>query len=374
MDCRAALAMTGAALGGKLALMPNTSDIRIRSVRPLISPAILEDELPLSELGSAAIQRARREVAKVILGQDDRLLAVVGPCSVHDPEAALAYAHKLAPLAARLASDLLVVMRVYFEKPRTVVGWKGLINDPGLDGSFQINRGLRLARKLLLDITEVGLPVATEFLDTTLGQYYADLISWGAIGARTTESQVHRELASGLSMPVGFKNRTDGDLQVAVDAILSARHPHSFPSLTHEGAPAVLTTSGNEHGHLVLRGGSRGGPNFDATHIAQAVALLHQAGAPEAILVDCSHANSGKRYEQQPQVAHEVAKQIAAGQRAIIGVMLESHLVAGSQSVVPGQPLVYGQSITDGCLAFDDVVPVLEDLGVAVRRRRGQRA
>lgn len=350
--------------------MPNTSDIRIRSVRPLISPAILEDELPLSEAGSSAIQRARREVAKVIMGQDDRLLAVVGPCSVHDPQAALAYAHKLAPLAARLAPDLLVVMRVYFEKPRTVVGWKGLINDPGLDGSFQINRGLRLARKLLLDVTALGLPIATEFLDTTLGQYYADLISWGAIGARTTESQVHRELASGLSMPVGFKNRTDGDVQVAVDAILSAQHPHSFPSLTHEGAPAVLTTSGNEHGHLVLRGGSRTGPNFDAAHIAQAAALLQKAGAPSAILVDCSHANSGKRYDRQPQVAQNVAAQIAAGQGAIIGVMLESHLVAGAQAVVPGQPLTYGQSITDGCLAFEDVVPVLEDLAVAIQRRR----
>jgi 3-deoxy-7-phosphoheptulonate synthase len=261
-------------------------------------------------------------------------------------------------------------MRVYFEKPRNVVGWKGLINDPGLDGSFQINRGLRLARKLLLDVTAEGLPIATEFLDTTLGQYYADLISWGAIGARTTESQIHRELASGLSMPVGFKNRTDGDLQVAVDAILSARHPHSFPSLTHEGAPAVLTTSGNDHGHLVLRGGSRSGPNFAAEHIEHAVALLQKAAVPSAVLVDCSHANSGKRYDQQPAVAHDVAGQIAAGQRAIIGVMLESHLVAGSQSLVNGQALTYGQSITDGCLAFDDVVPVLEELAQAVRSRR----
>jgi 3-deoxy-7-phosphoheptulonate synthase len=269
-----------------------------------------------------------------------------------------------------MAGDLLVVMRVYFEKPRTVVGWKGLINDPALDGSFQINRGLRLARKLMLDITALGLPIATEFLDTTLGQYYADLVSWGAIGARTVESQIHRELASGLSMPVGFKNRTDGDLQVAVDAILSAQHPHCFPSLTHEGAPAVLTTSGNPHGHLVLRGGSRSGPNFDAAHIAEAAALLQKAGAPNAVLVDCSHANSGKRFDRQPEVAHDVAGQIAGGQRAIIGVMLESHLVAGAQSVQPGQALTYGQSITDGCLAFDDTVPVLEDLARAVRTRR----
>jgi len=350
--------------------MPSTADIRIRSVRPLISPAILEDELPLGEAGALAIQQARRAVAQVILGQDDRLLVLVGPCSVHDPASALDYARRLAPLAARLADDLLVVMRVYFEKPRTVVGWKGLINDPALDGSFQINRGLRLARKLMLDITAEGLPIATEFLDTTLGQYYADLVSWGAIGARTVESQIHRELASGLSMPVGFKNRTDGDLQVAVDAILSAQHPHCFPSLTHEGAPAVLTTSGNPHGHLVLRGGSRSGPNFDAAHIAEAAALLQKAGAPNAVLVDCSHANSGKRFERQPEVAHDVATQIAGGQRAIIGVMLESHLVAGAQSVQPGQALTYGQSITDGCLAFDDTVSVLEDLARAVRTRR----
>ena len=350
--------------------MPLTSDIRIRSVRPLISPAILEDELPLPAAAETFIQSARQQIARIILGQDDRLLAVVGPCSVHDPVSALEYARKLAPLATRLSPDLLVVMRVYFEKPRTVVGWKGLINDPGLDGSFQINRGLRLARQLLLDVTAQGLPIATEFLDTTLGQYYADLVSWGAIGARTTESQIHRELASGLSMPVGFKNRTDGDLQVAVDAILSAQHPHCFPSLTHQGAPAVLTTAGNPHGHLVLRGGSRSGPNFGAEHVAQSAALLQQAGAPQAVLVDCSHANSGKRFDRQPEVAHDVAGQVAAGQRAIIGVMLESHLVAGTQSVKPGQPLTYGQSITDACLAFDDVVPVLEDLAQAVRQRR----
>ena len=354
--------------------MTTTSDIRIRSVRPLISPAILADELPLLPPMAAAVQRSRAAVADVIVQRDDRLLAIVGPCSVHDPQAALEYAHLLAPVAARLAPDLLVVMRVYFEKPRTVVGWKGLINDPGLDGSFQINRGLRLARKLLLDITEAGLPIATEFLDTTLGQYYADLISWGAIGARTTESQVHRELASGLSMPVGFKNRTDGDLQVAVDAILSARHPHSFPSLTHQGAPAVLTTSGNEHGHLVLRGGSRSGPNYDGASVAQALALLQKAGASPAILIDCSHGNSSKRYAQQVAVAQDVAAQLTAGQTAIIGVMLESHLVAGAQSVVPGQALVYGQSITDGCLAFNDVVPVLDGLAQAVRARRIQKA
>ncbi|MEZ5702743.1 MAG: 3-deoxy-7-phosphoheptulonate synthase [Burkholderiaceae bacterium] len=351
--------------------MPNTADIRIRRTRPLLSPAILEDELPLNDAAAAQIGGWRRSVANVVTGGDDRLLAIVGPCSVHDPKAALEYAQRLVPVAQRLAPDLLVVMRVYFEKPRTVVGWKGLINDPGLDGSFQINRGLRLARQLLLDVTQAGLPIATEFLDTTLGQYYADLISWGAIGARTVESQIHRELASGLSMPVGFKNRTDGDLQVAVDAILSARHPHCFPSLTHEGAPAVLTTAGNEHGHLVLRGGSRVGPNFEAPHIAQAKTLMQGAGVTPAVLVDCSHANSAKRYERQPAVAQDLAEQVAQGEKAIIGVMLESHLVAGNQAVTPGQALTYGQSITDACLAFEDTVPVLERLAKAVQRRRG---
>ncbi len=350
--------------------MPATSDLRIRGAKPLISPAILTDELPLSESGAAVVWAGRRAVEDIVIQKDDRLLAIVGPCSVHDPAAALEYASRLQPVAARFADDLLVVMRVYFEKPRTVVGWKGLINDPGLDGSFQINRGLRLARKLLLEVTALGLPIATEFLDTTLGQYYADLISWGAIGARTTESQIHRELASGLSMPVGFKNRTDGDIQVAVDAILSARHPHSFPSLTHEGAPAVLTTAGNEHGHLVLRGGSRVGPNYSAAHVGEAAGLLAAAGVPPVVLVDCSHANSGKKPERQPEVAREVAAQVAGGERAIIGVMLESHLVAGTQSVKPDVPLTYGQSITDACLAFDETVPVLEDLARAARARR----
>ena len=350
--------------------MTTVTDVRIKSVRPLISPAILEDELPLSEAHARHIHDFRRQVANIVMGKDDRLLVLVGPCSVHDTQAALDYARRLKPLAEELSKDLLIVMRVYFEKPRTVVGWKGLINDPELDGSFQINRGLRLARKLLLDITEVGLPIATEFLDTTLGQYYADLISWGAIGARTTESQVHRELASGLSMPVGFKNRTDGDVQVAVDAIRSARHPHSFPSLTHQGAPAVFNTTGNEHAHLVLRGGSRSGPNFEAAHIASASALLGAAGLPQAILVDCSHANSSKRYENQTVVARDIADQLQAGQRAIIGVMLESHLVAGSQTVVPGQALTYGQSITDACIALADTVPVLKMLAQAVEARR----
>ena len=348
----------------------STADIRIRNTRPLISPAILEDELPLPAAGAATVEAGRRAVADIITQKDDRLLAIVGPCSVHDPAAALEYAQRLQPVAARLANDLLIVMRVYFEKPRTVVGWKGLINDPALDGSFQINTGLRVARRLLLDITAAGLPIATEFLDTILGQYYADVISWGAIGARTVESQVHRELASGLSMPVGFKNRTDGDLQVAVDAIVSAQHPHSFPSLTHQGAPAVLATAGNEHGHLVLRGGSRTGPNYAAPQIADAAALLAKAGAPPVVLVDCSHANSGKKHDRQPSVALELAAQISAGQRAIIGVMIESHLTGGTQTVQPGVPLTYGQSITDACLAFNETIPVLDSLAAAVRARR----
>ena len=347
-----------------------TSDLRISTARPLLSPAILEEDLPLPDAGAALVQAARRSVGDILAGRDDRLLAIVGPCSIHDPAAARDYAKKLKPVADRLARDLLVVMRVYFEKPRTTIGWKGLINDPHLDGSFQVNTGLRLARQLMLDINAAGLPIGTEFLDTTLGQYYADLVSWAAIGARTTESQIHRELASGLSMPVGFKNRTDGDLQVAVDAIVSARHPHCFPSLTREGAPAVLGTTGNPEGHLVLRGGSRTGPNFDAKHIAQATDLLRKAAVPPTIVVDCSHGNSGKQHDQQPQVAADLATQVAGGERAIIGFMLESNLVGGAQKYEPGQAPVYGQSITDACLSFDETVPVLEKLAQAAAARR----
>lgn len=352
-------------------MRPPTSDLRIRTARPLLSPAILEEDLPLSEAGAALVHRARREIGDILAGRDDRLVVVVGPCSIHDPAAALDYARKLKPLADRFARDLLIVMRVYFEKPRTVVGWKGLINDPDLDGSFMVNKGLRLARKLLLDVNAAGLPIGTEFLDTTLGQYYADLVSWAAIGARTTESQIHRELASGLSMPVGFKNRTDGDLQVAVDAIVSASHPHCFPSLTREGAPAVLATAGNPEGHLVLRGGSRTGPNFSAEHIAQSVALLKKTSALPVVLVDCSHGNSGKQCERQIAVAADVAGQIAGGSRAIIGVMIESNLVDGAQKHETGKPLTYGQSITDACLGFNETLPLLEQLAAAVAQRRG---
>ena len=345
-----------------------TSDLRIRSQTPLIAPATLEDELPLSDASAGLVARTRREVADIVTGQDDRLLVVVGPCSIHDPAAALEYAQRLREAVPLHERELLLVMRVYFEKPRTVVGWKGLINDPFLDGSFQINPGLRLARKLMLEVVDLGMPVGTEFLDTTLGQYYADLVSWGAIGARTVESQVHRELASGLSMPVGFKNRTDGDVQVAIDAIRSARHPHWFPSLTREGAPAVMGTVGNEHTHLVLRGGTDG-PNFSAPHVRAAEALLRQNELPPHLMIDCSHANSGKDPARQPAVAAEVAAQIAGGDRAIAAVMLESNLLGGAQDYQQ-RPLVFGRSITDPCLAWEQTLPVLATLADAVKARR----
>jgi 3-deoxy-7-phosphoheptulonate synthase len=345
-----------------------TSDLRIRAIKPLVAPAVLEGEFPVDEARAALVSRSRREVADVVTGKSDRLLVVVGPCSIHDVGAAVEYGRLLKAAAVRHEADLLVAMRVYFEKPRTVVGWKGLINDPDRDETFQINKGLRLARGLMIGITGLGLPVATEFLDTTLGQYYADLVSWGAIGARTVESQVHRELASGLSMPVGFKNRTDGDIQVAVDAIRSARHPHWFPSLTREGAPAIMGTAGNEHTHLVLRGGSRG-PNFASEHVQAAARLLGDNGLPPCLMVDCSHANSGKDYGRQPEIAADLAAQIAAGSRAIAAVMIESNLIGGAQDY-QANPLVHGQSITDGCLSWEKTLPVLSVLAQAVRVRR----
>ncbi|MDP3070146.1 MAG: 3-deoxy-7-phosphoheptulonate synthase [Opitutaceae bacterium] len=345
-----------------------TSDLRIRATKPLAPPAALIADLPLSEAGAAAIAQARRDIAGIVTGADDRLLVVVGPCSIHDPVAALEYAARLREAVPMYAREFLIAMRVYFEKPRTVVGWKGLINDPLLDGSFEITLGLRHAREVMLGVVAVGLPVATEFLDTTLGQYYADLVAWGAIGARTVESQVHRELASGLSMPVGFKNRTDGDVQVAIDAIRSARHPHWFPSLTREGAPAVMGTTGNDHTHLVLRGGTAG-PNFSAPHVRAAADLLRKNKLPPHVMIDCSHANSGKDPARQPAVAAEVAAQIAAGDRAIAGVMLESNLIGGTQDHA-ARPLVYGRSVTDACLAWEETLPVLAGLAAAVRRRR----
>ena len=335
-----------------------TDNLRITRTHPLISPAVLEEELPLGAAAAALVAGSRRAIKDIFWGDDPRLLVVVGPCSVHDPAAAIDYAQRLAQLAGEVAEQIFCVMRVYFEKPRTVVGWKGLINDPGLDGSYQINRGLRLARKLLLDVADVGLPAGTEFLDTTCGQYYTDLVSWGAIGARTVESQIHRELASGLSMPVGIKNRTDGNVQVAVDAIRAAAHKHLFPSLTKEGAPAILETDGNPDCHLVLRGGDA--PNFDAASVAQAQALLRQAHLPEVLMVDCSHANSRKDAERQPEVARAVCSQRAAGTRALKAIMLESHLVGGRQDI--GSALRYGQSITDACLSFDATRALLLEL------------
>lgn len=347
---------------------PRTSDLRIRATKSLIAPAVLEAELPLDDRGAELVADARRQVSAIVLGKDDRLLVVVGPCSIHDPAAAREYADRLASVVERYRAELLIVMRVYFEKPRTVVGWKGLINDPFRNGSFEINTGLRLARQLLLDVTALGLPVANEFLDTTLGQYYADVVSWGAIGARTVESQVHRELASGLSMPVGFKNRTDGNIEVAVDAIRSARHPHWFPTLTREGAPAVLGTSGNDHCHLVLRGGTAG-PNFSTEHVRRAVSLLEKHALPLRIMVDCSHANSGKDAERQPIVAEDIARQMSAGEAALCGVMIESNLLGGNQDY-QAEPLVYGRSITDACLSWEKTLPVLSSLAEAVRARR----
>lgn len=335
-----------------------TDNLRITRTHPLISPAVLEEELPMGDAASEQVASARSTIRNILAGEDRRLLVIVGPCSVHDPAAALEYASRLAAVAAEVAERVYCVMRVYFEKPRTVVGWKGLINDPGLDGTYRINHGLRLARKLLIDVAGTGLPAGTEFLDTTFGQYYTDLVSWGAIGARTVESQIHRELASGLSMPVGIKNRTDGDVQVAIDAIRAAAHRHLFPSLTKEGAPAILETSGNPDCHLVLRGGKR--PNYDAASVDAAQALLRQAGLRETLMVDCSHANSGKDPERQPEVARAVQAQRAGGNTGLRALMIESHLIGGRQDL--GGSLRYGQSITDACLGFEATRDLLLEL------------
>lgn len=349
-----------------------TDDARIVGYRPLIPPAILMEELPLTEHASHVVTHARQQAGRIIHGSDDRLLVIVGPCSIHDTKAALEYADRLQTVAERLRDDLLVVMRVYFEKPRTTIGWKGLINDPHLDGSFDINNGLRMARRLLHELANRGLPAGTEFLDVITPQFIADLISWGAIGARTTESQVHRELASGLSMPVGFKNGTDGSIQIAVDAIGAVRHPHHFLSVTKQGISAIVTTKGNDNCHVILRG-SNAGPNHDAASIAKCAETLSKAGLPTRLMIDCSHGNSRKDHTRQPEVAAEIAEQIAAGSEHICGVMIESHLREGRQNHVAETPLVYGQSITDACIAWDTTVPVLERLAEAVRARRARR-
>jgi len=349
--------------------MPDTDDVRIESLRPLIPPAILMEELPAAEADTQLIAEARAEVARIVTGEDDRLVIVVGPCSIHDPEAGIEYAKRLKPVADSLGGDLKIVMRTYFEKPRTTVGWKGLINDPKLDGSFSINLGLRVARKFLLDVVQLGVPTATEFLDPISPQFVADLVSWGAIGARTTESQVHRELASGLSMPVGYKNGTSGDVQIAVDAVRSSAAPHHFLSVTKQGLAAIVSTRGNQHCHLILRGG-RTGPNYAAEAIAEAGEALSKAGLRPALMVDCSHANSQKNHKNQVRVGESLAAQVSSGSQAIFGVMLESNLVEGRQDVAPGKSLTHGQSITDACLGFDETVPVLELLAAAVRARR----
>ena len=345
-----------------------TDDTRIEQSGELLAPMQIMRELRASEAVHAHVAHARSAIHDVLRGADDRLFIVVGPCSIHDPEAALDYARKLKPLADELAHELIVVMRVYFEKPRTTVGWKGLINDPHLDESFDINEGLRLARKLLLEISEIGLPCATEFLDLISPQYIADLVSWGAIGARTTESQSHRQLASGLSCPVGFKNGTDGSLRIAVDAIKAAAGRHHFISITKSGHVGVFSTSGNEDAHVILRGGKA--PNYDAASVDLACGELAAAGLRQQLMIDFSHANSSKQYQRQIEVGADVAAQVAGGDTRIIGAMIESHLNAGRQDLVAGQPLEYAKSITDACIGWDDTVPLLHLLAGAVKKRR----
>ncbi len=345
-----------------------TDDLRIGEIRELITPAQLTGSLPLSDAAAQTVASARGALQKILAGSDDRLTVVIGPCSIHDPVAAMDYARRLREQQQRYADSLQIVMRVYFEKPRTTVGWKGLINDPDLDGSFDINKGLGIARKLLLDINELGLPAGCEFLDIITPQYFADLVTWGAIGARTTESQVHRELASGLSCPVGFKNGTDGNVRIAIDAVLSASHPHHFLAVNKQGHCGIASTLGNTDCHVILRGGKT--PNFDAASIDATSQQLAKAGLAQRIMVDASHGNSSKKPENQPAVAADIAGQITGGERRILGVMIESHLKAGRQDLVPGKPLEYGQSITDGCIDWSTSVAVLETLASAVRRRR----
>jgi 3-deoxy-7-phosphoheptulonate synthase len=346
-----------------------TDDLRITDVRPLIPPAILLEEIPLSERASNVVSNARQAIAEILQGRDPRLVVIVGPCSIHDTKAALEYAERLKPLADRYAGHLVIVMRSYFEKPRTSVGWKGLINDPDLDESFHINKGLRLARTLLLDVNELGLPTASEFLDTQIPQHVADLTSWVAIGARTTESQVHRELASGLSMPVGFKNGTDGNTQTAIDAVMAARSPHWFPSVTKQGVSAIFQTAGNDTCHVILRGGTRTGPNYGAERVREICGSLGAKGLCDRVMIDCSHGNSLKDHMRQAAVAASICEQVASGSPHVFGAMLESHLVEGRQDYVPGRPAVYGQSITDACISLAQTEPLLEQLAKAQQAR-----
>jgi len=348
--------------------MPRTDDLRIREMKELTPPSHFIREFACSEKAATTAAASRTALHRILHGQDDRVMVVIGPCSIHDTKAALEYARLLVKERERLVGELEIVMRVYFEKPRTTVGWKGLINDPYMDNSFRINDGLRMARELLLNINELGLPAGTEFLDVISPQYIADLISWGAIGARTTESQVHRELASGLSCPVGFKNGTDGNIRIAVDAIKAASQPHHFLSVTKGGHSAIVSTNGNEDCHIILRGGKA--PNYDAASVEAACKEIAASGLASRLMIDASHANSSKKPENQVPVCAEIANQIAAGDARIVGVMIESHLVAGRQDLIPGKELTYGQSVTDGCISWEQSIGVLEGLAEAVKRRR----
>jgi len=350
-------------------MLHRTDDVRIKWTKVVLPPVFLEEEMPMTEPASSTIFQARAEISDILQGNDHRLLVVVGPCSIHDTKAAREYATLLKTAIEDLSADLRVVMRVYFEKPRTTIGWKGLINDPHLDQSFKINDGLRLARRLLLDLAEMGVPAGTEFLDMIIPQYLASLVSWGAVGARTTESQVHRELVSGLSCPVGFKNGTSGDVQIAIEAVRSAAHPHTFLGHTKHGQSAIFVTLGNPDCHVILRGG-RATTNYDRASVAKACGLLENAGLSPLVMIDCSHANSSKDHTRQPLVCREVVGQIASGDHRIMGVMLESNLVAGAQKLLSGKPLVYGQSITDACMGWDETLGLLRELAAAVRSAR----
>ena len=345
-----------------------TDDLRIKWTKVVLPPVFLEEEMPTTEIAAETVYRARKEIQAILQGEDRRLLVVVGPCSIHDTKAANEYARLLKGAIDELSNELCIVMRVYFEKPRTTVGWKGLINDPHLDQSYKINDGLRLARRLLLDLAEMGVPAGTEFLDMITPQYMASLVSWGAIGARTTESQVHRQLVSGISCPVGFKNATSGDVQIAIEAVLSAAQPHTFLGHSKHGQSAIFVTTGNPDCHVILRGG-RKMVNYTADAVERVCQELSTAGLPARVMIDCSHANSNKDHTRQPGVCRDVAAQIAAGEQRILGVMLESNLVAGAQKPMPGKPLVYGQSITDACMGWDETLPLLRELAAAVRAR-----
>jgi len=345
-----------------------TDDLRIRSMQPLAAPETLLRECVRTAEATATVLQTRGRLQRILHGHDDRLAVVIGPCSIHDVVAAREYAGRLAEQRGWFADTLEIIMRVYFEKPRTTVGWKGLINDPYLDGTFRINEGLRRARQLLIDINQLGLPAGCEFLDIFTPQYLADLVSWGAIGARTTESQVHREMASGLSCPVGFKNGTDGNVRIAIDAVKAASHPHHFLAVMKDGRSAIASTTGNADCHLILRGGKQ--PNYDAESVAAATRELRAAGRPPHLMIDASHGNSSKQAQNQPLVVDDIAAQIAGGSGCIAGVMVESNLVGGRQDLIAGQPLRYGQSVTDGCIDWDTSVMVLKTLSEAVKARR----